>query len=616
VVSETISRDIAPDEVGIARSRVLFLCHEDPEPPTVRPTILASWRRSRDFNVAADRIELPYIRDPDIENQLARSAEPVLRQLGEQLDGQPMSIVLTDQTGLVLNRRSADKSLDRHLDGVLLAPGFSYAEQFVGTNGIGTALESGAATVVFGHEHYAEHLEDLACAGVPIHHPTTGRAIGVVDLTCWRKDAGSLLLTLAKTTAEQIQQSLLADSHLHEIELFRAYRRACHRLTGIVFALTKDAVLLNDRARAMLAPADQDALFARAAESADVDSPTRPATLTVALPSGIAARMHCQQVHVGPDLAGVVVHVQLEEPTHAAPAPVVRTPAAMLLPGLVGGAPLWQRACSEVDAAFTTREWIAVAGEAGVGKMALLRAVQVRCGNTGRFVVLDAETAADDPHWVQEARRVIEDGVDTAVVRHVDRLSGPALRGLSAVLQAARNTPGARVPRIAITLGPGVPGDGVAALLRLFPTTVEVPPLRMRLDDMDRLVSFLLGKLTGGGRLTCSPEAMRLLTRASWPGNVAQLNELLHAVVQHRRSGVVLPEDLPPEVHTVSRRLLSPLESMERDAIISSLADARGNKIKAARSLGMSRATIYRRIHDYGIVPEQAPKKRVPQESR
>ena len=42
---------------------------------------------------------------------------------------------------------------------------------------------------------------------------------------------------------------------------------------------------------------------------------------------------------------------------------------------------------------------------------------------------------------------------------------------------------------------------------------------------------------------------------------------------------------------------------MERDAIVKCLADAHGNKVQAARSLGMSRATIYRKIHDYGIVP-------------
>jgi transcriptional regulator of acetoin/glycerol metabolism len=48
--------------------------------------------------------------------------------------------------------------------------------------------------------------------------------------------------------------------------------------------------------------------------------------------------------------------------------------------------------------------------------------------------------------------------------------------------------------------------------------------------------------------------------------------------------------------------VLSTLESMERDAIVRSLADSHGNKVQAARSLGMSRATIYRRIHEFGIV--------------
>jgi transcriptional regulator of acetoin/glycerol metabolism len=52
----------------------------------------------------------------------------------------------------------------------------------------------------------------------------------------------------------------------------------------------------------------------------------------------------------------------------------------------------------------------------------------------------------------------------------------------------------------------------------------------------------------------------------------------------------------------VSRRLLSPLESMERDAIVQGLLAYQGNKVKTAASLGMSRATIYRKIREYGIV--------------
>ena len=117
---------------------------------------------------------------------------------------------------------------------------------------------------------------------------------------------------------------------------------------------------------------------------------------------------------------------------------------------------------------------------------------------------------------------------------------------------------------------------------------------------------FFLGKLSQQGRVTCSPAAMQLLLRHTWPGNAAQLWQVLKQVVQRRRVGQIMPEDLPPECWTVSRRVLSPLESIERDAIVQSLLDQGGNKIRAARALGMSRATIYRRIREYGIVTPDA----------
>ncbi|MEP6528289.1 MAG: helix-turn-helix domain-containing protein [Nocardioidaceae bacterium] len=589
---------VSPGEDDLAVSRVRFLAAEPTEPRAIRGTILASWRRSRDLKVAADKIEMPYIRDPDIDTQLTRSAEPVLRRLHAQLDGQPVSIILTDPTGLVLSRRTADADLDRHLESVMLAPGFSYAEQFVGTNGIGTALEAGTATQVFGHEHYTEKLEDLACAGVPILHPITGRTVGAVGLTCWRQDAGSLLLTLAKTTAEQIRQALLADSGLHELELFQAYRRTCHRVTGIVFALTSDAVMLNDRARTALDPVDQAALLDQAAEAL---ASGRRGSVVVRLPTGTTARMYCQQVLVGTQLAGIVVHVKLgdsDNQQRGARDMVSR----MLLPGLVGHAPLWLRACHEVETAFQSGEWIAVEGEPGVGKLALLRAVQLRRQPGERFVVLDVADASTDPDWLTAVRRTLLDNADSVVVRHVDMLDGSQLRALSSALQDARAADRDRPRWVAVTLAHTTESKDLVHLLRLFPSTVEVPPLRLHLEDLQQLVSFFLARLGYGDELAFSPEAMRLLMRSSWPGNAAQVHQLLHQVVQHRRTGYIQPNDLPPEAHTVSRRLLSPLESMERDAIVNSLSDARGNKVKAARSLGMSRATIYRKIHEYGIV--------------
>jgi transcriptional regulator of acetoin/glycerol metabolism len=585
------------DGDGVAASRVRFLTAEAPNPAEVRETILASWSRSREMNVAADRIELPYIRDPEVDTPLTRSAEPVLRTLRDQLEGQQVSIVLTDSSGLVLVRLTAGDELERYLDRVMLAPGFSYAEEFVGTNGIGTALEGGRPMHVFGHEHYAEHLETLACAGVPIHHPISGKTVGAVDLTCWRRDAGSLLLTLAKSTAEQIRQQLLADAGIRELGLFHEYLRVCRRSTGIVFAVDRDVSMMNELARSVLDPADQAALVGHAA---DALAGGRSGRIEVQLPTGATARMMLRPV---PGRSGGVVQVRILSPVAPAPASAPAAPPRAQLPGLVGTSPLWLRACDEVERAYRAGEWIAVEGEPGVGKAAVLRAVQLRRQPVGRFAVLDA-AEADTPGWLDALRRTVLGEADSVVLRHADTLDGPRLRSVAATLQeAARRPVGPWVAvTVATTSATGARGRELTKLLRLFPGTVAIPPLRHHIEDLQRLVPFLLARLGHGGALTCSPEAMQLLMRASWPGNVEQVLGVLRGVVHRRRTGVIRPDDLPPESRTVARRRLNPLESMERDAIVRSLVDTRGNKVKAARALGMSRATIYRKIHEYGIV--------------
>src|SRR6266567_5926874 len=94
------------DKLAEARDR--FLAAEPVDSAAVRKPILASWGRSRQWHVAADHIDLSYLHEPDLETTLARAADPVLRRLREQLDGQPISIMLTDADGLVLARLTAD----------------------------------------------------------------------------------------------------------------------------------------------------------------------------------------------------------------------------------------------------------------------------------------------------------------------------------------------------------------------------------------------------------------------------------------------------------------------------------------------------------------------------
>jgi sigma-54 dependent transcriptional regulator, acetoin dehydrogenase operon transcriptional activator AcoR len=584
----------------LAQTRERFLTAEPVDPNQVRDTILASWWRSRRWNVAADRIDLTYLGDPDLDTPLTRSAMPVLRHLREHLEGQPISVILTDAAGVVLSRLVADHDLDRHLDSVKLAPGFSYAEESVGTNGIGTALEGGRPMHVFGHEHYAENLEDLACAGVPIRHPISGKTLGAVDLTCWRKDADPLLITLAKTTADQITQALLTDSNAREFELLQEYLRACRHSAGIVLALNHDVVMINEYARQALDPGDQAVLLGQATEAL---ASRRSAAVELQLPTGARARMYCRPLHGDDRLAGGVVHVKLVEPGSRLTA-LAGPQARMILPGLVGSGPLWLRGCHQVEEVYDSGEWLALEGEPGVGKLAVVRAVHQRRNPAGRFHVLDAADAAGQD-WQPAARGELLEGSGCLVVRHVDRLGPKQLHALSAALQETRTAGRQDELWVVVTLahGParGAGGD-LAGLLRFFPSTVELPPLRHHIEDLHDLVPFLLAKLNQHPRLTCSPEAMQILLRSSWPGNTEQLWQVLKRVLQHRRTGTIRAADLPAECWTVSRRLLSPLESMERDAIVQSLLDSGGNKVKAAVSLGMSRATIYRKIHEYGIV--------------
>jgi sigma-54 dependent transcriptional regulator, acetoin dehydrogenase operon transcriptional activator AcoR len=583
----------------LARTRERFLTRDAVEPQQVREPILASWWRSRQWNVPADKIELSYIRDPNLDTPLTRSAMPILRHLRENLEGQPISVILTDSSGVVLSRLTADHDLERHLDGVKLAPGFSYAEEFVGTNGIGTALEGGQPAHVFGHEHYAEHLEDLACAGVPIHHPISGKVVGAVDLTCWRRNADPLLIALVKTTADQITQALLADSSAQELELLQEYLRACRRTNGIVLALNDDIVMMNDHARQVLDPGDQVVLLGHAGEAL---AGGRSGAVEVELPTGMTARLHCRPTRATMGSGhGGVVHVRLLEPARR-PAADSAVPARMFLPGVVGTGALWLRACQQVQDTYEAGEWLVMEGEAGVGKLALARAVHQRRNPAARFEVLDASEAGSGD-WLPQARTALLDGAGGGlVIRHVDKLGPRQLHILAGALTEARAAARPGQLWVAATRTRESGAANQAELLRLFPATVELPPLRHHVEDLPELTTFFLGKLSQHARLSCSPEATKLLVRASWPGNVEQLWQVMRKIVQRRRVGAIQPRDLPPECWTVSRRLLSPLEAMERDAIVQALLDTEGNKAKAAESLGMSRATIYRKIHEYGIV--------------
>jgi transcriptional regulator with AAA-type ATPase domain len=93
---------------------------------------------------------------------------------------------------------------------------------------------------------------------------------------------------------------------------------------------------------------------------------------------------------------------------------------------------------------------------------------------------------------------------------------------------------------------------------------------------------------------------MRVLLGYNWPGNVTELRDVLRAALTRRPAGDLREADLPEKCFASSRRSLTPMEIVERDAIVRALVEAGGNRVKATGILGIARSSLYRKIDANG----------------
>ena len=279
-------------------------------------------------------------------------------------------------------------------------------------------------------------------------------------------------------------------------------------------------------------------------------------------------------------------------------APMMPLPSSTLSPPAKRGTrPGWTRICQLVEAACRSRSWLLLRGEEGVGKLAVVPAMHRRLNPAARFAVFDAEELRGDPEtWIARLRSDLAAPRATVVLRHLDRLPEESVMKLAELLEPASHRAWV-VGTAGEPAGAGLP----PSLMAHFAKSLAVPPLRHRIDDVREIVPMLLRRHAARRRLVCSPQAMHTLLRAPWPGNVAQLDRVLQASVAARPTGRIESRDLPEECHATSRHVLTPMEAMERDAISRALDESDGDKRKAASRLGISRATIYRKIRAFGL---------------
>jgi DNA-binding NtrC family response regulator len=144
---------------------------------------------------------------------------------------------------------------------------------------------------------------------------------------------------------------------------------------------------------------------------------------------------------------------------------------------------------------------------------------------------------------------------------------------------------------------------------RLNVVQIKLPPLRERKSDIPLLVTSFLEKFANprGESRSISEEAMRQLVAYDWPGNVRELENAIERAVALGSGPIVHVGDLPTNLQYPSTERapekdeLLPLEELERRAILRMLRETSGDKLAAARMLGIGKTTLYRKLKQYHV---------------
>jgi DNA-binding NtrC family response regulator len=148
---------------------------------------------------------------------------------------------------------------------------------------------------------------------------------------------------------------------------------------------------------------------------------------------------------------------------------------------------------------------------------------------------------------------------------------------------------------------------------RLNVVTVHLPSLRERRSDIPVLVHHFLNRYAPGTNLHVTPAAMKSLLQYEWPGNVRELENCVARAITLGDRQVIDVSDLPPAIRAEgggapqttfsdgSSLSTTALAEMERMTILKVFEQANGDKALAGRMLGISRATLYRKLKRYNI---------------
>ena len=247
---QPISRDLSSTEVHGAWKRFV---QGDDDVYGVRPEVAISWHRSRDQY----RID-PFLSEaPSAVSQMAHSLDQdvVFAELGfcaaamaQEVANAGGVVTIADANGRILAAWGDKNTRSVATEGGL-APWFSWSEGAVGTNSMGTALETRRAVMIKQSEHWLQAFHDWSCGAIAVRDVVSGEPLAVLNISCWRGDLPVSARKWLESSAAHTQNSLRRRAHDSGNELLAAYAHAHARGRSnepLVAVDTAGAVVIAD----------------------------------------------------------------------------------------------------------------------------------------------------------------------------------------------------------------------------------------------------------------------------------------------------------------------------------------------------------------------------------
>ncbi|WP_082824184.1 sigma-54-dependent Fis family transcriptional regulator [Crenobacter luteus] len=623
-----------PFALPLSEARRRFFDGEALPQDALPSSILHSWQRCLGLGLPVSGRRHERLSDAALAERRDANADwlavarPYVETLFEQVVDGGHVVVLADRDGLILDEMGNAGFLDK-AERVALTPGMDWGEGVRGTNAIGTALTLAETVRVRGGEHYLECNRLLSCTASPLLDPT-GRPVGVLDVSGAPRKLGPDETAAVDATARLIERRLF-DAHAQGARVLLLHpdpaQLATPRAARLAFGDDETLIGADRAALSLLAQGWGAVGRARFAElfGETLDHWQSRAGHGVALLAPAAGRpLSARLLAPARPATAPTPAPQQARPTSSPPA---KAPAPEAAEADVAGLPpaLLETARKLLEADIP----VLVLGETGTGKDRFARALHA--ASSRRHAPFVAVNCAAIPDGLVEAELFgYEEGAFTGARRQGSRGRLREAHGGVLFLDEIGDMPltlqarllRALQERVVTPLGGGQPQRVDVRLVcathrdlrrmvdegafradlyfRLGHYPLRLPPLRTR-GDVAAIAQRLLD-VQGAARrgIALAPDLAAAIRRYPWPGNLRELDNLLRTLLALVDDGTLLGPEHLPETLREDMGLCEAGAQEPDDATAQLLARFGGNASAAARALGISRSTLYRRLRKNG----------------